>query len=384
MSKSVVSVYNSASTPLASDETFIGTGEDCLYYNVIGINIITSHISATSGFQIQFSSNNSDWDITHSFTIPAAVGKFFNFPLEAQYFRIIYTNGTTPQTYFRLQTILHLEQTKESTLRLAEDIDSETAAQLSRSIISGKKPNGNYTNVRVDSDGRLQVSVTPVTTNTTLQLVFDKTHTAVNTGEWQEVLSYTIPTGYDFSCIYFDAVSFSADESARAVYKLNLGSYACSTNTFTDGSSWDLPKFAARMYVYVTTQIGTSSNDTITITYTNQTGIAGRTGTVTIPKSSLVGTRVEVALQTDDFGVTDVTNVTHSAIGQAGTFNIEGTLRIFRLTLALADVQYDSQTIPLGSIVIPQGDTIYLQYLSKGSVGNRKLNLVGTLVPRGL
>jgi hypothetical protein len=383
MTISVVSVYNSTSIPLESGETFAGTGEDCLYYNVIGINIITSHVSATSGFQIQFSSNNSDWDIKHSFTVPAATGKFFNFPTEAQYFRIIYTNGTTPHTYFRLQTILHLEQTKESTLRLAEDIDSETAAQLSRSIISGKKPNGNYTNVRVDSDGRLQVSVTPITTNTTLQLAFDKSHTAVNTGQWQEVLSYTIPTGYDFSCISFDAISFSATESARVVYKLNLGSYACSTNTFTDDSSWTLPRFAARMYVYVTTQVGVGSDDTITIIYINQTGVTGRTTTVTIPKSSLVGTRVEVALQTGDFGVTDVTNVTHSATGQAGAFDIEGTLGIFRLTLALADVQYDSQTVQLGSIVIPQNDTIHLQYLSKGSTGNRKLNLIGILVPRG-
>ena len=157
MSKSVVSAYNSTSTPLESGETFTGTGEECLYYNVIGINIIASHISATSGFQIQFSSNNSDWDIIHSFTIPAATGKFFNFPAEAQYFRIIYTNGTTLQTYFRLQTILHLEQTKESTLRLSNDIDGETAAQLSRSIVSGKRPDGTYTNVNLSSDGYFEI-----------------------------------------------------------------------------------------------------------------------------------------------------------------------------------------------------------------------------------
>lgn len=149
MSESIVSIYNSTSTPLDIGETFTGTSEDCIYYKSIGINIITSHASATSGFQIQFSSNHSDWDIIHSFTIPAATGKFFNFPVEAQYFRIIYTNSTTLQTYFRLQTILHLEQTKESTLRLSDDIDGETAAQLSRSIITGKRPDGTYTNVKL-------------------------------------------------------------------------------------------------------------------------------------------------------------------------------------------------------------------------------------------
>lgn len=146
----VVSTVNSTNVTLGIGGVFTGTGEDVKDYKSIGINVISSHVSATDGMRFQFSSNGSNWDKTHSFTIPAATSKFFNIPVEAKYFRITYTNGGTGQTYFRLQAIYHATQTKESTLRLSEDIDGETAAQLGRMVMAGKI-NGVYRNVVLDN-----------------------------------------------------------------------------------------------------------------------------------------------------------------------------------------------------------------------------------------
>jgi hypothetical protein len=146
-----ISTVNSTTTVLdpAGVNVFTGTGEDVKDYKSIGISIIASHDSATNGLTFQFSSDNTNWDKVHSFTYTGGTGKFFNMPVESRYFRIVYTNGGTLQTYFRLQTIYHATMTKESTLRLSEDIDAETAAQLGRTVMAGKI-NGVYRNVVLD------------------------------------------------------------------------------------------------------------------------------------------------------------------------------------------------------------------------------------------
>jgi hypothetical protein len=146
----IISTLNSTADTLDADVLFTGTGEDVSDYKSIGINVIASHASATDGMTFQFSSDGTNWDKVHSFTLAAATPKFFNIPVEAQWFRIVYTNGGTDQTYFRLQSIYHATMTKESTLRLSEDIDAETAAQLGRTVLAGKA-NGFYRNISLDN-----------------------------------------------------------------------------------------------------------------------------------------------------------------------------------------------------------------------------------------
>jgi len=166
---------------------------------------------------------------------------------------------------------------------------------------------------------------------------------------------------------------------ARVVERIAFGSFVTSTGVFTDGSAWTTPKMASRLYLYITTGTG-SSNDTITVTYTNHLGVTGHTGTV-IVKSNAIGERIEVPLQAGDIGVLDVTNVTQS-ITQAGAFNVEGTYGIFFAALTTVNVGYQT-TVSLNSAVIPQGSTVVLQYNSSNVSGvTRRVSLVGTLVPR--
>lgn len=132
-----ISTNNSTIATLGSGGVFTGTAEEITNYKSIGVEIIASCASAEDGLSFQFSSDGTNWDNVHNFTLPAATGKFFNLPVEARYFRIVYTNSAAVQTYFRLQTIYHATMTKESTLRLGEDIDAETAAQLGRAVITG-------------------------------------------------------------------------------------------------------------------------------------------------------------------------------------------------------------------------------------------------------
>lgn len=152
-----ISTKNSTTTVLGSDGVFTGAAEDVKNYKSIGINVFASHASATNGCKFQFSSDGVNWDKTHSFSVPAATAKFFNMPVEARYFRVVYTNGTTLQTAFRLQVIFHATMTKESTLRISENIDGETAAQLGRNILTGVTPDGIYKNILITTNQKLAV-----------------------------------------------------------------------------------------------------------------------------------------------------------------------------------------------------------------------------------
>lgn len=133
----IVSTSNSTAAVLGNGEVFTGTAEDVSNYKSIGISVIASHVSAADGMAFQFSPDGTNWDIVHSFTLPAATGTFYNIPVEARYFRVVFTNSAVIQTYFRLQVLYHATMTKESTLRLSENINVELAAQLGRSVIAG-------------------------------------------------------------------------------------------------------------------------------------------------------------------------------------------------------------------------------------------------------
>ncbi len=123
---SVVSTANSSTSVLAGGAVFTGTSEDILNYNSVWINVFASHASATDGLSIQQSSNGTNWDHTDVFTIAATTGKVFHFPRHARYIRIVYTNGATLQTSFRLQTIFSTNPIKASAQRTADAYTNET------------------------------------------------------------------------------------------------------------------------------------------------------------------------------------------------------------------------------------------------------------------
>lgn len=235
----------------------------------------------------------------------------------------------------------------------------------------------------ISGSGRLHVDVTPSPANIPVKLTFNGNDTAVNNYEWQELLSYTVPTGYNFNPASFYGKSAVAGEIARALLKTTMGSFVGSTDTFTDGDALTAPQFADELFVYVTTATGSGSNDVVTITYTNYEGTTGRTGTVTIPKSSPIGTRLRVTLQSGDYGVRDVTNCTHAETGQAGDWNIEAVTTLFNETLTSSGVQYNANNLGSGSIVLDEGDVITLWYKADSAVSStRDISLLGSLVPQ--
>ena len=235
---------------------------------------------------------------------------------------------------------------------------------------------------RLDVNVKGEVSLSSATDSLPLQVQYDKSFSAINANEWQDVAFYTVPTGYDYSISSFRAHSETAGETARVMVELTGATFDCLTNAFTDGSAFTAPQFGSGVYLKVTTQIGSGSNDVVTITYTNEVGVTGRTCVIEITKSSLVGTSIEGALQGDDIGVRDITNVTHSATGQAGAFKVDIYYSVFNMLLKESNTMYQAVSIAGSPITILDGESIALSVLAGTKTSySRHLSLVGTLIP---
>lgn len=121
-----VSANNSTTATLTSGSVFTGTSDDCLNYNEIRISVKADVASATDGLSIQQSSDNTNWDIIDTYTVSANAGKTIAVPRQARYFRIVYTNGGTGQSSFRLQTILNRLGAQASSQRPSDGYTNET------------------------------------------------------------------------------------------------------------------------------------------------------------------------------------------------------------------------------------------------------------------
>lgn len=97
---------NSSETPLGGGSTFTGTAIDIAAYNAITVSVIADVASASGGLELQFGSDAKTWDKTYTYTVAANEALLANESIYFQYFRVRYTNGSSAQTTFRLQTIV--------------------------------------------------------------------------------------------------------------------------------------------------------------------------------------------------------------------------------------------------------------------------------------
>lgn len=89
------------------------------------------------------------------------------------------------------------------------------------------------------------------------------------------------------------------------------------------------PSYASRMpggsysdtQIWIEAVTAFTGNLTVTITYTNQSGVTGRTATLATGTALTVGRLMQVPLQAGDTGVLAITNVA-GTVATAGTFNV--------------------------------------------------------------
>lgn len=125
----VQSALNSTVSTLVGAGTFTGLAEDVKDFASIAVQVFSDQVSATDGLSIQQSSDGTNWDISDTYTIPASNGKTYSVQPTSRYFRIVYTNGGTPQGAFRLAATFHYHASQPSSQRTSDAYTNETDLQ---------------------------------------------------------------------------------------------------------------------------------------------------------------------------------------------------------------------------------------------------------------
>lgn len=163
---------NSTTTPLAADATYTGGWVDVSGYNAITTYIYSDQDSASLGGILQFSTNASDVDLEIKGTYTGGVGHPVTVQPHASYFRFKYTNGSTLQTTFKVQTVLRRAALTDPHLRVDDHIPTDITLPIQRNVITGQKPNNDYVNFQATAAGNFKVSVEEVDSSFAMPCVF--------------------------------------------------------------------------------------------------------------------------------------------------------------------------------------------------------------------
>lgn len=138
-----VNANNSSVAVLSGGSVFTGVSEDISGYQSVTVTAFANQVSAAGGLSLQFSPDNVNWDIQHGYTVTASVARTVIEPVQARYFRIVYTNGATTQTAFRLQTIFEASPTSndratsQQILIQPSQVSGVTATTTTRATVTG-------------------------------------------------------------------------------------------------------------------------------------------------------------------------------------------------------------------------------------------------------
>ena len=155
----VVIASNSTTSPLGSGAVFTGAPFEILKYSVVNVGLISDVASATNGVKLEVSPDGINWDHSHSTTYSGGSGTGYIFNCEFKYARVVYTNGASAQSFFRLQTRVKKNFTKQSLYTIDQAVNGNMFVELGKNVIIGKSTagGGTFVDVKVNPSGALAV-----------------------------------------------------------------------------------------------------------------------------------------------------------------------------------------------------------------------------------
>lgn len=117
------SFVNSTTTALSSGATFTGVWEECLGAESVVVSV-KSDVSGT--MYLQFSPDKTNVDGSDHYQIVAGISDTHRVSVSRKYFRLVITNGSTNQSYLRVQTLYGSQTALTSPLNsvIAQDADA--------------------------------------------------------------------------------------------------------------------------------------------------------------------------------------------------------------------------------------------------------------------
>lgn len=155
----LLSTVNSSTTPLAGGGVFTGTAVEILNCGIIFVSVSTDKNSAIDGLCIEQSQDGTNWDDNDDYTIYANRPKNYAVNPHSRYLRVVYTNGSEAQTFFRLQTIIKGENAHPSSHSISGMISPDDDATLSKAVLTGEDFEGIFRNVKATEHGSLAMNL---------------------------------------------------------------------------------------------------------------------------------------------------------------------------------------------------------------------------------
>lgn len=131
---------NSSNDTLDAGVVFQGSGTNTLDYAIIFVTVFSDVGSAIDGLCTEVSSTGlpGSWRDGDCYTVPAGAEKTFSFQTNKQFFRVRYTNGSSDQAVFDMQTVFKKTNSKPSSHRINDPIVTEDDATLVKSVVTGE------------------------------------------------------------------------------------------------------------------------------------------------------------------------------------------------------------------------------------------------------
>jgi len=134
-----VSTNNSTTDTLSGGATFTGVGEDVSKFSSVSVSWTSDVASADGGLSMEFSTDNTNWDrqipvTSASDSLQVNNGGVHRLSIIAQFFRIVYTNGSGAQSSFRLQTLFHSDNSLPLVSRIEQQLGLSTDCTLTRPV----------------------------------------------------------------------------------------------------------------------------------------------------------------------------------------------------------------------------------------------------------
>jgi hypothetical protein len=257
----VVDANNTTTSLLLANATFTGTATSVLGYSVVEVIVYSDQASSAGGLLIEFSSDGTNWDDSSPSTFtPGSAGpnqgQVFMAGVRAQYMRVSYTNGTTNQATFRLQTVLKINVVGGDVLSLNSTPRANQHAMLTMAQIVGASTAGGgvFVPIQASPSGAAQIGGSVGTQTTSGPVVGQATWTSGaavaivggsnpvtngvlvqglvgNTGAYVEVGASGLTLGHGYQLQPGQAVPFTCSD-ADEIYVIGL--------TSGDGVCWNV------------------------------------------------------------------------------------------------------------------------------------------------
>lgn len=158
----VADTGNSTQTPLNANAVFTGAAFDMQPYATWSVTIFSNVASATNGINIQWSSNGTNWDFSDQQTLLASAGNMITFGRKARYVRLVYTNGGTNQTTFRVYAAAQRFAVRQTRKFVGNQLVDQDTGQVVIAALQGHSSagGGSWVDVKVNPSGAITAEVT--------------------------------------------------------------------------------------------------------------------------------------------------------------------------------------------------------------------------------